>query len=127
MDNVEVVDSVCPIQNVDSMLELLSQGMNKPLDQIPVQQDNRVRLRVTRELVHTVHSVVKRQLTANGGMGGVHGPPGEFLFQPFHVETLLRAAQFRGEWSGRIVRPDVSGVGVYSSTIFSSCAILLAN
>ena len=127
VDNVEGVDSVCPIQNIDSMLELLSQGMNKPLDQIPVQQDNRVRLRVTRELVHTVHSVVKRQLTANGGRGGVHGPPGEFLFQPFHVETLLRAAQFRGEWSGRIVRPDVSGVGVYSSTIFSSCAILLAN
>ncbi len=96
-----IVDNVCPIQSVDSMLELLSEGMNKPLDQIPAQQDDGVTLQVTRELVHTVHSVVKRQLTANHirGRGGARGLPGEStLFQTSDVESLLRAAKFRGEW-----------------------------
>ena len=104
------VDNVCPIQSVDSMLELLSQGMNKPLDQIPPQQDDHVTLQVTRELVQTVHSVVKRQLTANhiGGIGGARGLPGEStLFQTSDVESLLRAARFRGECHVQLyIRPS---------------------
>lgn len=96
--SIEDKSSYCPVESVDAMLKLLSQGMNKSLDSLPQVSEephSEGRLEITPELVHTVHSMLKRQLTLN--LGPEDFLENSILIKPSDVQTLLKTAEFRSK------------------------------
>ena len=97
----EVTEPACPVKTVDSLIDLLSQGMvseaTPPLTEEGETEESAVSIEITPELVHTVHSVLRSQLTPYYlETKGINYPDNSFI-NSSDVESLLRAAEFRSE------------------------------
>ncbi len=85
----------CPVKTVDSLLNLLSHGVGKPVvpPPNPYIETKDSQLHITSELIHTVQSVLKRELSLT--LGPEDFADGSIIIKPSDVESLLRAAEFR--------------------------------
>ena len=96
-----VTEPACPVQTVDSLIDLLSQGMVSeaapPIAEEDEVDESAAGIEITPELVHTVHSVLRTQLTPSYLETKGRNYPENSFIKSSEVESLLRAAEFRSE------------------------------